>query len=144
MRELDERIESALGAMGTTPRPLAAYLEQPGPAFDKASTADVEKMITRLLSPDPNEPARLLISNRLRSWDNANAPSWAHGTDRNTSSRRKQIHELLKSNADLQKRIDSVLPFFPIEEPLIIAEEHRDWYQPHPGIRDYSWHTYIA
>ena len=54
-----------------------------------------------------------------------------------------RIHELLRSDAEMENRIDTVLPFFQLEEPLIIAEEHRDWYLPQRGVRDYYWTTYL-
>ena len=138
-----ERIEMALGAMTSAgPRNLRAYLEQPGPDIVKASGSNVDAMIDLILSPDPNQPARLLFSNLLRTWDNVKEARWTRGTDRNTESRRKLIHELLHSGAQIESRIDAILPFFPLEEPLIISEQHEDWYDPRPGIRDYYWTTY--
>ncbi|SRR6266542_4142570 len=142
MSEFDERIESALGAMRAAPRNLMAYLQQPGPDFAKASQDEVEKMLARLLCPDPNDRIRLLFSTLLRSWDNAKEANWTNETARNTASRRQRIHELLKVEPDFQSRIDSELPFYPIEEPIIIAEEHKEWYVPEDGIRDYYWQTY--
>jgi hypothetical protein len=142
MSEFDERIESALGAMRAAPRNLVAYLRQPGPDFTKASADDVERMLNKLLCPDPNDRIRLLFSTLLRSWDNAKDAKWANGTARNTASRRQRIHELLKLTPEFQNRIDSELPFYPIEEPVIIAEEHKDWYAPEDGIRDYYWQSY--
>ena len=46
--------------MGTGgPRNLRAYLEQPGPDFEKADADEVEVLIDLILAPDPNQPARL-------------------------------------------------------------------------------------
>ena len=36
------------------------------------------------------------------------------------------------------------IPFYRLQEPLIIAAEHRDWYEPTTGIRDYYWKTYVT
>jgi hypothetical protein len=138
-----ERIQMALGAMAAGPRNLGVYLEQPGPDLEKASPSAIDDMINLLLSKDPNSPARLLFSNLLRSWDNAKDAKWSDDTARNTSARRKRIHDLLRSGSELKKRIDSVLPFYPLEEPLIIAEQHKDWYAPQVGVRDYYWKTYV-
>src|ERR1035437_2660325 len=138
-----ERIEVALGAMTTWgPRNLRGYLEQPGPDFEKSPAAEVESMIDLLLSADPNHPARLRFSDILRSWDNEKNAKWIDDTLRNTLERRKRIHTLLKSDQKLQERIDEILPYYSLEEPLIIAEEHRDWYDPKLGVRDYYWSTY--
>ena len=143
MENLLERIEAVLGTLTTGgPRGLCAHLKNPGGEFEVASPTEVDHMIDQLLSADPNHPARVRFSSLLRSWDNAKDTKWTAGTPRNTEIRRKRIHELLKSDATLQSRIDTTLPYFPLEEPLIIAEEHRDWYQPQPGIRDYYWTTY--
>src|SRR5262245_51041624 len=93
-----ERIQMALGAMTAAgPRNLRAYLEQPGPDVDRASSSEVDSMIDLILSTDPNHPARLLFSNLLRTWDNVKDARWTSGVDRNTAARRKLIHELLHS-----------------------------------------------
>jgi hypothetical protein len=144
MEKLPERLEMALGAMAPVgPRNLRAYLEQPGPDFEKADPSKIDHIVDLLLSPNPNHPARLRFSNVLRSWDNVKEAKWTDNTGRNTADRRKRIHELLRSGPDLEKRIDALLPFYHLEEPLIIAAEHRDWYAPKPGVRDYYWSTYI-
>jgi hypothetical protein len=144
MNQFIERIETALGAMAQAgPRNLRAYLEKPGPDFSTASAAQIDSMLSMILSQDPNDKIRLLFSNLLRSWDNSKDGKWTSITTRNTAARRKRIHESLRSDPDLEKRIDAVLPFFQLEEPLIIAEEHRDWYVPRRGVRDYYWNTYV-
>lgn len=144
MKELLERIEMALGAMAPGgPRNLRAYLQQPGPDFEKATPKVVDQTVDELLSGDPNNAARLRFSNLLRSWDNAKDAKWAGDTARNTADRRRRIHELLKSGPDLERRIDALLPFYSLDEPLVIAEQHQDWYSPRTGMRDYYWSTYI-
>ena len=139
-----ERIEMTLGAMAPGgPRDIRAYLEQPGPDFQKATPVEIDALIDLLLSADPNHPARLRFSNLLRSWDNAKDAKWSADTPRNTAARRQRIHELLHSGQGLANRIDLLLPFYPLDEPLIVAEEHKDWYAPRSGVRDYYWSTYL-
>ena len=138
-----DRIQAALGAMAQRPRALCDYLKKPGPDFDEASPADIEKMLSMLLSVDPNNPVRIRFSNLLHSWDNAKTEDWIASTTRNTAPRRARIHELLKSDNKLVERIDSLLPFYLLEEPLIIAENHDDWYAPALGVRDYYWRSYV-
>lgn len=99
-------------------------------------------MVDLLLSINPNNPSRLRFSHLLRSWDNVKEARWTNGSDRNTAARRKRIHELLQSGSQLEARIDALLPFFHLEEPVIIAEEHKDWYEPRLGVRDYYWSEY--
>jgi hypothetical protein len=142
MEKLIEYVIAALGTMAATgPRRLRAYLAQPGPDFDKASPTQVDRMIGLLMSPDPNHPARLRFSDLLRTWDNTKDASWTDGTPRNTEARRARIHQLLQSEPELQQRIDTAFPFYPLEEPLIISEKHKEWYVPTAG-RDYYWNTY--
>jgi hypothetical protein len=138
-----DRINAALGAMVDRPRALVKYLQQPGPDFDIASEADVQLMLSSILSSNPNELNRIRFSNLLYSWDNVKDGQWVDGTVRNSAARRSQIHKLLNSDEKLIQRIDSLLPFYQLEEPLIIAEDHADWYAPLPGVRDYYWSTYI-
>lgn len=141
MEKAREHIETALGAMATSPRNLRAYLAKPGPDFDEAPAAEIDYMIDLLLAVDPNDPARLRFSDRLSTWDNTKDATWTDGTPRNTAARRKRIHQLLKSGSALESRIDTLLPFILLPEPLIISEVHTDWYAPAPG-RDYYWTTY--
>ena len=138
-----ERIEAALGSMTALgPRGLADYLRQPTPDFLPASDMQVSALIDQILSDDPNDPPRLRFSSLMREWDNAQEPAWGNSTARNTDERRNRIHELLKADVLLCSRIDSLIPFFRLEEPLIIRETHSDWYDPKPGLRDYYWQTY--
>jgi len=137
-----EYIEVALGAMTTSgPRDLRAYLARPGPDFDLAAPSAVGAMIDMILSADPNGGARLHFSSLLRAWDNTKSARWTGGTPRNTHVRRKKIHELLKLDPALEARVDGLLPFYPLDEPLMIAKDHVEWYRPVPG-RDYYWSAY--
>lgn len=139
-----ERIEMTLGAMAAGgPRNLRTYLEKPGPDFKEASASEVDKIVDLLLSVEANNAARLRFSNLLRSWDNAKDPTWADGTARNSAERRKRIHHRLTSGAELEKRIDNLLPYYHLDEPLLISEAHEDWYSPVPGVRDYYWSSYL-
>lgn len=99
-------------------------------------------MIDALLSEDPNNPARVRFSGLLRSWDNLKVGAWIDETPRNTAVRRKRIHELLRSSPIFESRVDTQIPFYPLEEPIVIAAAHRDWYAPRPGVKDYYWSTY--
>ena len=142
MNDHRERLDIVLGAMASRPRNLRAYLEHPLPDFPRASAAEVAAAVDLLLSADPNDSVRLRFSDLMRSWDNTRDAEWINGTARNTAERRQQIHQLLSSDPDLRMRIDSVIPYFPLEEPLVIAEKHEEWYSAQAGVRDYYWRTY--
>src|SRR5688500_13327401 len=98
------------------PRGLLAYLRQPTPDFSPASDVHVAVLVDRLLSDDPNDPQRLRFSSLMREWDNAHEPEWGSGTARNTEERRNRIYELLKADLSIRTRIDSLIPFFRLEE----------------------------
>lgn len=142
LEQLADRVNAALGAMVDRPRGLVKYLRQPGPDFEPANDDDIELILSSVLSPDPNDTYRIKFSNLLHSWDNAKDGDWIAGTARNCAARRIRIHELLESDVALVRRIDALIPFFQVGEPLIIAEEHEDWYTPVSGVRDYYWSTY--
>jgi len=142
--QLRDRIEVALGAMGRSgPRPLLAYLKKPGPDFEEASSDLLAEAIDQMLSANPNDAARLLFAGLLRSWDNTREAPWTKGTPRNKQQRRELIHSLLESTPELIRRIDLALPFFQLDEPVVIAREHRDWYTPGAPGRSYYWETYL-
>lgn len=144
MMLIQERIEMALGAMQAAgPRDLRAYLGQPGPDVPKAGGAEVDSAIELLLASDPNGPARLRFSNLLRAWDNARGVAWTGESVPNSATRRKLIHERLNSGVELEQRIDALMPYYDLDQPLIIAAAHRDWYKPQQGVRDYYWSSYI-
>jgi hypothetical protein len=140
--ELNERIVTACGAMAAGPRSLRRYLEKPGPDFETASSADVDAALELLLATDPNHPARLRFARLLRQWDNAQSPDWAVGTARNSEARRARIYAKLETDAGLSTRMDELIPFYPLGEPLLIADRHEDWYAPVTGVGDYYWSTY--
>lgn len=142
MTDFDEHIDMALAALQAGPRDLRAYLAKPGPDMEEASEQAVDEMIDALLAADPNTPVRLRFSNLIRSWDNLMSAPWAEGTKRNTVARRHVIHTRLKSGDALEARINKVIPYFPLDEPLLISEVHEDWYDPSLGIRDYYWKAY--
>jgi hypothetical protein len=145
MDNLFQRIDMALGLMlFSGPRNLRAYLEKPGPDVEQALPAEIAAMTDMLLSEDPNNQARLRFSNLLRSWDNVKDATWAEETKRNTAERRRLIHKKLASEPELVIRIDSVIPYFPLDEPVIISETHQEWYKPIPGANDYYWSTYAG
>lgn len=138
-----ERIEAALGSMSLLgPRDLMAYLNKPAPDFQTLPDPEIFTVMDLLLSKDANHPARLRFAGLIREWDNQKESIWGGNTPRNTAERRTKIYELLKLDDALKVRVDSLIPFFSIDEPLIIAESHADWYDPKPGIRDYYWLTY--
>jgi hypothetical protein len=144
MADTSQRLDAALGAMASLgPRNLREYLKKPAPDFEDASSMDIDAIINLILSDNPNQPARLKFSNLLRKWDNEKDALWTNETLRNTGSRRSRIYDLLKCDSGLAARIDSVVPFYHLDEPVIVSLEHVDWYKPAVGIRDYYWRTYV-
>jgi len=141
---LDDRITTALGAIGSAgPRELDAYLRTPGPDFAPATDAELIQMHELILSQDANEAVHIRFSTMLRAWDNTKTDKWTDDTPRNTPERRRRIHELLKTTGPLAARIDERIPFFRLEEPLIIAREHKHWYSGQAAGRNYYWSAYV-
>ena len=126
------RITTTLGLMINKPKNLASTLinnacdDECGPATE----ADLPILFDLVLSPEPNEPARLRFGDLLRKWDNARDVNWVGETSRNTKQRRELIYDLLKAEPPLRQRIADTLPHCSVGEPLIVSDEHRAWYQP--------------
>ncbi len=139
---MDERVRTVIDVLRAQPRDIRAYLARPGPDFDNLSSSGVSRLLDLLLSNDPNGEERVAFSNLLHTWDNIKDATWIDGTLRNTAARRSRIHALLRSETELERRIDSLLPFFHLDEPVIVLEQPRDWYNPQDGVRDYYWSTY--
>jgi len=141
--DLDEtRILAALGSMENIgPRNLRKYLASPSPDFEQISEKQIDALIDRILDPSPRASVAVRFGDILRHWDNVKQDGWTSGTEHNTRERRQHIHECLAANAALRQRIDDLIPFYRLEEPLIIAREHHDWYNPTEGVA-YYWSTY--
>jgi len=136
-----ERIKSVLGQMDQIgPKQLKKYLACPNPEFDVLEAVQVDELVNQLLS-DTESAEAVKFADLLRGWDNSKDAEWIKSTIRNTAARRKRIHECLASDPELSNRIDKVIPFFILEEPLIIAKEHKDWYHPE-GNAGYYWPAY--
>lgn len=139
----DKRIEHALSSLKIRPGSLQWYLNNAGPDFEPVSQSEIDEMIGIILSDNANDKFRLQFSNILRTWDNVEAnDSWTENTKRNTDARRKLIYKKLNIDVQKQNKIDTLIPHFLIEEPVVIAEKLEKWYHPEEGVDDYHWNAY--
>jgi hypothetical protein len=138
----ETRILAALGSMENIgPRNLRKYLAFPSPDFEQISETQVDFLIDRILDPSPRASTALRFADMLRHWDNVKQDSWTVGTERNTLERRDRIYQSLAADGALRQRIDDLIPFYRLEEPLIIAKEHKDWYDA-VNAPAYYWPAY--
>jgi hypothetical protein len=144
--QLRQLIITVLNALNGGPAPLDQFLQIPWPGMQPVTQQDLRRCHDLLLSADPNEPVRLRFGDLLRQWDNALNGAWNADTRRNTTPRRQLIYQLLAVDADMIARIEALLPFCRIEEPVVVHDETADWYNPEQygpnSPRTFYWRAY--
>ncbi len=142
--------DAALRAMGDTdvdkgPMPLARTMQALAVVEDiSADSDDVDKVWTDILSDDPNNPARLHFGMAVRRWDNLSQADWIEDTEPLSDERRELIYEKLKFPELYLETFNQQNPVSrPSGYPLVIAEDHVDWYTPErQGLRPFYWDSY--
>jgi hypothetical protein len=89
-----------------------------------ASEADFQQTLREVRSTD-----RLveLWRKRLTQWDYADGPSWSQAPPR-TEERRGEIYDRLELGPETRKLLSALIPVYKAEAPVVISEEHKDWY----------------
>lgn len=100
---------------------------------EREVSADVEGALQYLREQvslgDPNSRIHRVLARYIRSWDFAAEPEWADGTAPLTQERRARIHEKLGLDAETAKALAVSTPIaVPLNEAVLIAEEHQKWY----------------
>jgi hypothetical protein len=123
-------------------RKIEDYLDDHGGGGDPQT----DRCWDLLLSPDPNQQARLRFGEMLRTWDNAVAGNWIGETKRNSSARRSLIYDRLDLPQGIRNRVDNEIPFPRIEEPVVVSDETEEWYNSEQhgprSPRTFYWRTY--
>jgi hypothetical protein len=144
--QLRKLIISVLGSMNEEPKPIDRKLGREWEDEYPDEPVDLPRCHDLLLSPDPNHPVRLRFGNLLRKWDNSLDGDWIGETNRNTAARRLRIHELLQLDEAFRARVDEVIPYCRIGEPVVISDLQLDWYHPEQleedSPRNFYWNAY--
>jgi hypothetical protein len=137
------RLEIAIGVLALVgPRNLHRVLASPIADAPVLPDTEVRKLVDTLPHRDPNSAELVRFVSLLRSWDNAVEPAWDTNSDRNSGARRSKIYQLLEAGPAFDEAIDRLFPYFRLDEPVVIAKEHVEWYEPKEGFRDYYWQSY--
>ena len=144
--QVQQLIISVLDSMNSGPKPLDRKLGREWEDEHPDDPVDLHRCHDLLLSADPNHPMRLRFGDLLRQWDNALTGAWIGETKRNTQPRRQLIYRLLAVDAAMTARIEVVLPFCPVPEPVVVCDETEDWYNPDQhgpnSPRTFYWRAY--
>ena len=100
---------------------------------DREVSADVDGVLQHIQEQvsvgDPNSRIHRVLARYIRGWDFATEPEWACGTSALTQERRARICERLGLDADAVKALAVSTPIaVPLNEAVLIAEEHQKWY----------------
>ncbi|CAI8838194.1 Z1 domain-containing protein [Pseudomonas sp. IT-232MI5] len=118
-------ITDTLGGMASAPKNLILALN-----FNSEAEESVESIFKEYISSIPSSaPVFILFSRKLSFWDYESAAAWITTTPKNTRERRALIYNLLKLDDELiQIFNDRFPPNLAYEAPIVIAQEHKPWY----------------
>jgi len=141
--ELLEIHTSVLSGMGTTPGPLARWVEVAAEDFPDADLSEAV-FCTRLAGDAPGaDSLAALWARALSTWDRKDGPRWSPGTSPRTLERRSAAYDRLGIGDDLRKALDETVPVALEAGPIVIAREHTHWYTPErAALRPFYWHAY--
>lgn len=148
--ELQQLFKASLASMGGMdsqrgPRPLFKTLRKEAEYDDlDISENDYNFLMNNVLDEDPNNIYFSAIGKYLRQWDAAKDVRWVNDTAPYSDERRRLIFSLLqlpeKVNNSLEDRLP---PFRPDGHPIIIANEHEEWYTLDRKSRNaFYWNAY--
>lgn len=137
-------VDGALDFMKKGPRALARALEFSSEVnADEGEALDTKTLLQYLTKVMPGDDIAGLIRRALAQWDNEASGGWTRDTQRNSYDRRSLIYSLLELSEDWIKLCDTLFPFHPLEEPVVIATEHSPWYSDEVRrARDFYWRAY--
>lgn len=129
---LADVLESVLQAMqpmgpGKLENHLRFMLEEREVVADVGAT--LEYIRAQIAQGDPNSQIHRVFAKHLRSWDFAAEPTWANRTVPLSAERRGLVCELLALDAETVRALSASTPVaVPLNEAVLIAEEHEKWY----------------
>ena len=127
---IDEELRTisvAFEMMGNVPKSLERFLSA-AVELHECEPLTISNVLIRLTDGVAEDDLRLALRSRLIHWDYDATPPWAESSARNTRSRRDRIYELLELEPIARATLDDSLPFAPLEEPLVVAEKFKPWY----------------
>lgn len=128
------RIDLLQGAMdsmqGGAPGPLSKAFEYRAYLDDSSLDFDPKLWLHETLTTcSPNDPVLRILGLSIRRWDACEAGSWLEGSEHHTAERRALIYQRLQLDEGIRTILDRDIPIFSeSQRPLVIAEEHIEWY----------------
>jgi hypothetical protein len=127
--------ENALDAMGEGerspgPQPFARALHDAASRYRVPLGApEVERLVQAAALPATQEdqPVHCLLARKVQRWDALPGGSWVQGTQPRSRARRALILERLALPRRLSEGFDELVPVIDLEEPVVIARDHRQW-----------------
>lgn len=108
-------------------RSLTYQAEDIEPSDLARSCASEEDFQQTLREVSPTDRLVELWRKRLTYWDYSDGPSWSQSSPR-TGERRNDIYDRLELDPETRKLLSQLIPIFKAEAPVVISDEHREWY----------------
>lgn len=137
-------IQQALSTMGDSPRDLSKAITNTADTRELEFKEPLAWLERHLEKAGQNDEIHHALDMALRRWDRSSEDvAWTQGTSRYSADRRRVIYDRLKLSAPLTVRCDDVSPpFTESQTPVVIAAEHRPWYNESRKQSRQYWDNY--
>jgi hypothetical protein len=147
LRNLFSSVMQFMGGLNSPngPRPLYKVLksmaEMAGQTFTEK---EYETILAKVAGRDPNNFFFLAISKSFREWDASTNITWCSETQPLSIDRRAMVYSLLElPDQVIQFLNEKIPPYKPDGHPVIIADEHDEWYTKERQIKhNFYWKAY--
>jgi hypothetical protein len=136
--------QQALSTMGDSPRDLSKAMTNAADTRELDFKEPLDWLQEHLGKAGQNDEIHHALDMALRRWDRtAEDVVWTKGTSRYSADRRRVIYGRLKLSEALAVRCDNVSPpFTESQTPVVIADEHRPWYNESRKQSRHYWDNY--
>jgi Z1 domain-containing protein len=136
--------QQAISTMGESPRDLGNAMTNAADTRELDFKQPLDWLQGHLGKAGQNDEIHHALDMALRRWDRTDEDSaWTKGTSRYSADRRRVIYERLKLSEALTVRCDEVSPpYTESQTPVVIADEHRPWYNESRKQSRHYWDNY--
>jgi hypothetical protein len=135
-------LQATLDLIKREPRGLSATFAGLTDLYGRPTTIDDEELIAHLQAAPPSDPLKMSFIRTLSSLDYASDPSWGEGTAQSSRARRELVYRLMAAAEPLCVALDSSIPVANSREPVVVALEHRPWYDTTRAAQSFYWPAY--
>lgn len=137
-------IINAIEVMGEKPKDFARMVTLLAEADEISFIDPIGWLQENVLSGDANENALHALGISIRRWDSISHATWLCEEPKHSLPRRESIYKLLKLPPAVCEVLTTRIPIFTLsQQPIVIAEEHNEWYSTRELSSNFYWRDYV-